>query len=45
MISSSVFSLNSGLFRSWEYNPDGIQALYFTYTSMGGASLASFTLE
>ncbi|WP_019637296.1 family 43 glycosylhydrolase [Paenibacillus fonticola] len=25
--------------------PDGIQALYFTYTGMGGASLASFTLE
>ncbi|GIP58422.1 hypothetical protein J15TS10_22360 [Paenibacillus woosongensis] len=25
--------------------PDGIQALYFTYTGMGSASLASFTLE
>jgi hypothetical protein len=25
--------------------PDGIQALYFTYKGMGGASLASFTLE
>nr|WP_312876160.1 hypothetical protein [Paenibacillus frigoriresistens] len=25
--------------------PDGIQALYFTYTGTGGASLASFTLE
>lgn len=25
--------------------PDGIQALYFTYTGSGGASLASFTLE
>lgn len=25
--------------------PDGIQALYFTYTGQGGASLASFTLE
>jgi len=25
--------------------PDGIQALYFTYTGMGNASLASFTLE
>ncbi|MEX1029800.1 MAG: family 43 glycosylhydrolase [Paenibacillaceae bacterium] len=25
--------------------PDGIQALYFTYTGAGGASLASFTLE
>ena len=25
--------------------PDGVQALYFTYTGSGGASLASFTLE
>ena len=25
--------------------PDGIQALYFTYTGQGSASLASFTLE
>ena len=25
--------------------PDGIQALYFTYTGNGNASLASFTLE
>ena len=25
--------------------PDGIQALYFTFTGSGGASLASFTLE
>jgi hypothetical protein len=25
--------------------PDGVQALYFTYTGNGGASLASFTLE
>ena len=25
--------------------PDGIQALYFTYTGSGNASLASFTLE
>ena len=25
--------------------PDGIQALYFTYTGPGSASLASFTLE
>ena len=25
--------------------PDGIQALYFTYTGHGSASLASFTLE
>ena len=25
--------------------PDGIQALYFTYTGNGGASLASFVLE
>jgi hypothetical protein len=25
--------------------PDGIQSLYFTYTGMGSASLASFTLE
>lgn len=25
--------------------PDGVQALYFTYTGGGGASLASFTLE
>ncbi|WP_370639043.1 hypothetical protein [Cohnella sp. REN36] len=25
--------------------PDGIQALYFTFTGMGNASLASFTLE
>lgn len=25
--------------------PDGIQALYFTYTGNGGAQFASFTLE
>jgi hypothetical protein len=25
--------------------PDGVHALYFTYTGTGGASLASFTLE
>ncbi|MCI3922906.1 family 43 glycosylhydrolase [Paenibacillus sp. TRM 82003] len=25
--------------------PDGVQALYFTYTGIGNASLASFTLE
>lgn len=30
---------------SWEYIPDGKQAIYLTYTGDGNASLLSFTLR
>ena len=47
----SLGSIPVGFTNVWtEYSaditiPDGVQALYFTYTGYGSPSLASFTLE